>query len=185
MTKLNNIRIVSETAFVPEPLYAKKPLAWYVGRWVKTGFQSHEGEVEYMWVKVTGVDSPNLVGQLDNEPSNCTHLTLGDRVVLSRLHIVAIDLTEDEWWEEVSALRAAGDYFTTGITAFGQNNLRNVEGGSGEDVAVRSGRNESTRISLYPDAGRPWNCDGHPGSAELHLGDESRPDGRSHGHPYR
>ena len=111
MTKLNNIRIVSETAFVPEPLYAKKPLAWYVGRWVKTGFQSHEGEVEYMWVKVTGVDSPNLVGQLDNEPSNCTHLTLGDRVVLSRLHIVAIDLTEDEWWEEVSALRAAGDYF--------------------------------------------------------------------------
>lgn len=111
MTKLNNIRIVSETAFVPEPLYAKKPLAWYVGRWVKTGFQSHEGEVEYMWVKVTGVDSPNLVGQLDNEPSNCTHLTLGDRVVLSRLHIVAIDLTEDEWWEEVSILRAAGDYF--------------------------------------------------------------------------
>ena len=111
MTDLNNIRLVSDTAFVPEPLYAKKPLAWYVGRWVKTGFQSHEGEVEYMWVKVTGMDSPNLVGQLNNEPWDCTHLTLGDRVVLSRLHIVAVDLSEDEWRDEVSVLRASGDYF--------------------------------------------------------------------------
>ena len=48
MNELNNIRIVSDTAFVPEPLYAKKTLAWYVGRSVKIGFQSHEGEVEYM-----------------------------------------------------------------------------------------------------------------------------------------
>lgn len=111
MNELNNIRQVCDTAFVPEPIYIKKPLAWYVGRSVKIGFQSHEGKVEYMWVKVTGINSPNLIGQLDNEPLHCTHLTLGDRITLSRLQIVAVDLTEEEWWEEVSILRAQGDYF--------------------------------------------------------------------------
>jgi len=111
MREMNNIRRVHESAISPDPNYAKKPIEWYVGRCVKIGFQSHQDEVEYMWVKVTGIDSPNLVGQLDNEPLDCTHLTLGDRVVLSRLHIVEIDLTEDEWWDEVFMLRAQGDYF--------------------------------------------------------------------------
>lgn len=111
MTELKNIRIVSDTAFVPEPLYTKKPLAWYIDRCVKIGFQSHEGVVEYMWVKVTGIDSPNLVGQLDNDPLYCTHLAWGDRVVFNRLQIVAVDLTEDEWWDEVFMLLANGDYF--------------------------------------------------------------------------
>lgn len=111
MNELNNIRRVHDTAISPDPIYARKPLDWYVGRGVKIGFQSHDDEVEYMWVKVTEIDSPNLVGSLDNEPSFCTHLTLGDRVVLSRLHIVEVDLTEDEWWDEVFVLRAKGDFF--------------------------------------------------------------------------
>ncbi len=111
MNELNNVRRVHESAISPDPIYAKKPLGWCVSRCVKIGFQSHDDEVEYMWVKVTGIDSPNLVGDLDNEPLHCTHLTLGDRITLSRLQIVAVDLTEEEWWEEVSILRAQGDYF--------------------------------------------------------------------------
>lgn len=111
MNGMSNIRLVHETAFSPDPTYAKKPLDWYVGRNVKIGFQSHEGEVEYMWVKVTGINSPNLVGQLDNEPLNCTHLALGDRVDLSRLQIVQVDLTETEWWEEVSIHLVEADNF--------------------------------------------------------------------------
>ena len=67
--------------------------------------------MEYMWVKVTGINSPNLIGQLDNEPLNCTHLSLGDRVDLSRLQIVQVDLTETEWWEEVSIHLVEGDNF--------------------------------------------------------------------------
>lgn len=108
---MNNIRIVHESAISPDPIYANKSLDWYVGRNVKIGFQSHEGKVEYMWVRVTGIESPNLIGQLDNEPVHSTHLTLGDRITLSRLHIVKVDLTKEEWWDEVALLRAKGDYF--------------------------------------------------------------------------
>ncbi len=111
MNELNNVRMVHESAMSPDPIYARKPLDWYVGRSVKIGFQSHQDEVEYMWVKVTRTDSPNLIGQLDNIPMFCTHLTLGDRITLSRLHVVGVDLTEDEWWDEVFVLRAQGDYF--------------------------------------------------------------------------
>lgn len=111
MNELNNVRMVHESAMSPDPIYARKPLDWYVGRSVKIGFQSHQDEVEYMWVKVTRADSPNLIGQLDNIPMFCTHLTLADRITLSRLHIVEVDLTEEEWWEEVSILRAQGDFF--------------------------------------------------------------------------
>lgn len=111
MHTLNNIQMVRDTAISPDPIYAKRPLEWYVGRCVKIGLQSREDNVEYMWVKVTGIESPNLFGLLDNEPLHCTHLSLGDRVVLSRLHIVAVDLTDDEWWDEVFMLRAKGDFF--------------------------------------------------------------------------
>jgi len=111
MNELNNIRLVHKDAYSPDPIYASRPLEWFVGRWVKIGFQSYDGTVEYMWVKVTGIDSPNLVGSLDNIPQYCPHVASGDRVTLSRVQIVAVDLTEDEWWEEVSMLRAKGDFF--------------------------------------------------------------------------
>ncbi len=110
MNEISNVRWVHESTMSPDPTYARKPLAWYVSRFVKIGFQSHEGKVEYMWVIVTGIESPNLIGQLDNEPLHC-NLTLKDRVVLSRLQIVAVRLTEDEWWEEMFMLRANDDYF--------------------------------------------------------------------------
>jgi|GEM_PF-2580258 len=101
-----NIRLVHEEAISPDPTYQKRPLEWFVGRSVKIGFQSHEGKVEWMWITVQGVKSPNLIGTLDNDPMFCTHLIHGDPISLSRLQIAAVDLTIEEWWVEVDALRA-------------------------------------------------------------------------------
>jgi hypothetical protein len=106
-----NIRPVHETANSPDPIYQKRPVEWFIGRCVKIAFESDEGRVEWMWVHVQAVDSRHLIGTLDNDPLLCTHIKHGDSVSLSRLQIAAVDLSEDEWWEEVARLRAEGDYF--------------------------------------------------------------------------
>ena len=105
-----NFRLVHETAVVPDPTYQKRPLAWFLGRNVKIAFQSDEREVEWMWVNVRGIIGRTLVGSLDNDPLLCTYLECGDSVSLSRLQIAGVDLTEDEWWEEVETLSAEEDY---------------------------------------------------------------------------
>ena len=76
------IRLVHETASSPDPSYKKRPLEWFIGRSVKIGFQSHEGKVEWMWVTVQDVESPDLIGTLDNDPLFCTHLMYGDSITL-------------------------------------------------------------------------------------------------------
>jgi hypothetical protein len=103
--------VTLDDIFIPDPIYTYRPLEWFVGRSVKIAFQSHGGGVEYMWVKEIEIDGPNLTGKLENHPVLCTHVRLGDQITLSRVHIVAVDLTEDEWWDEVFMLRARGDFF--------------------------------------------------------------------------
>lgn len=109
----NNARLVHEEAIKPDSLYTKKPLDWFLGRFVKIAFQSADSIAEHMWVKVTEVQDSNLVGSLDNDPVFVTHIGCGDRVVLSRVQIEAVDLTCEEWWEAVHVLRAQGDYFNS------------------------------------------------------------------------
>ncbi len=106
-----NINLVHESAYGHEPLYSRRPLEWYPGRTIKMGFQSHSGEVERMWVEETGIESSDLIGVLANDPVLCTHVACGDPIKVNRLHIVSVDLTEDEWWGDVDVLRSSGDYF--------------------------------------------------------------------------
>lgn len=113
MEDKNNIRLVPEEAIKPDSVYTKRPLVWFVGRLVKMAFQSTDSIPEHMWVKVTEIDGHNLVGTLANNPVSVTHLKYGDRVVLSRVQIEKVDLTYEEWWEEINMLRAQGDYFNS------------------------------------------------------------------------
>lgn len=85
-----NIRYVHQNAIKPDPVFARKPLNWFVGRAVKMCFQSAESIPEHMWVLVTHVEQDYLVGSLDNYPVEVTHLKHGDRVVLSRVQIECV-----------------------------------------------------------------------------------------------
>ena len=105
-----NVRLVHEEAIKPECMYNKKPLHWYVGRCVKIAFQSAKSPVEHMWVRITDVDENDLIGVLDNYPVSVIHLRYGDRVTLNRTQIEAVDLSLDEWCEELDMLNAEGDY---------------------------------------------------------------------------
>ena len=116
----NNVRMIHEDALKPDSLYAKKPLQWFRGRSVKLSFSAESGHVEHMWVKITEIDGPHLVGNLDNEPVFVKHLDFGDTVILSRCQIEMVDLSTDEWWEEVDSLRAQGDYFNRWLGFPGQ-----------------------------------------------------------------
>ena len=107
----NNIRLIHEDAMKPDTLYAKRPLEWFHGRTVKMAFSAECGSVEHMWVRITGIEGQNLVGVLDNIPFWVQHVQLGDKVTLTRCQIEMVDLTSDEWWEEVHLLRAQGDYY--------------------------------------------------------------------------
>jgi len=106
-----NVRLVYEEAIKPDSLYTKNPLDWFLGRCIKMAFQSATSHVEHMWVKVTGVEGDDLVGELANDPVLVTHIRCGDRVILSRVQIEAVDLTFEEWTTEVEQLRAREDYF--------------------------------------------------------------------------
>lgn len=111
MESNNNVRRVHEEAIKPDSMYTKRPLEWFVGRVVKMSFQSADSMPEHMWVKVTDVEGHNLVGVLDNDPVVVTHLQCGDRIVLSRVQVEAVDLTWEEWWGEVEQLRAQSDLY--------------------------------------------------------------------------
>lgn len=104
------IRLVHEDAISPDRLYQKKEREWFIGRLVKIAFESLDGKVEWMWVKVLEVEGCSLIGRLECEPLFCTH-SYGDLIALSRLQIAAVDLTLEEWWDEVEKLGAKGDYF--------------------------------------------------------------------------
>lgn len=105
------IRRVHEGDLTPNPRYQKRDREWFIGRCVKIAFESNKGDVEWMWVLVNRIDGNTLFGTLDNEPLYCTHLAYGETIALSRLQIAAVDLTIEEWREEVNELKAKGDYF--------------------------------------------------------------------------
>jgi hypothetical protein len=105
-----NVRLVHEEAIKPDSIYAKRPLGWFVGRCVKMAFQSADSLVEHMWVLVTDVDGTDLVGVLSNEPVLVHHVRYGDNVTLNRTTIEAVNLSLDEWREEVEMLKAKNTY---------------------------------------------------------------------------
>lgn len=106
-----NVRLVSSEAFPPESLYASRPLEWFCGRAVKTAFQAADARVEHMWVQITHIEDEKLVGTLDNEPIWVEQMQLGDTVKLRRTQIEAVDLSYEEWVEEITSRRAKGDFF--------------------------------------------------------------------------
>lgn len=92
----NNIRLVHERAFRPDPKYANLPLEWFIGRNVKLAFQSRDSRVEHMWVTILGIEGHDLVGRLANYPVDVSHLTNGDRVVLNRTQIERCEERTDD-----------------------------------------------------------------------------------------
>ncbi len=107
----SNVRLVHEDAIHPDSTYAKRPMEWFIGRKIKMAFQSANSKVEHMWVSVSHVDGDDLVGTLVNDPLFVENVASGDVVKLRRVQIEAVDLSFDEWTEEIARLRAQGDYF--------------------------------------------------------------------------
>ena len=72
-----------------------------VGTYVKLIFRfaaenadRRDGEVEWMWVRVTGVNEDDTyVGTLENDPVHDSTLTCGDSIFFHPLHVMAV-LTE-------------------------------------------------------------------------------------------
>ena len=97
-SKSNIGAVHSSCAPKPDPIIAKKPVDWFIGKHVKLGFSVPQEIIdqggpkkEHMWVKVTrGVqeDEPQvgeeLVGTLDNDPSYATDWTCGDTIGFRR-----------------------------------------------------------------------------------------------------
>lgn len=60
---------------------------------VKAIFCDRDGgyDAERMWVLVEEVSGENLIGCLDNEPSDMMNLKCGDRVVVPKTHVIDVD----------------------------------------------------------------------------------------------
>ncbi len=110
-------------------LYQEKPHEWFVDRSVNLMFESNDGTLEFMWVKIQHVDFPDLVGTLESTPILCSHMKFGDEVSLCRLQVAGVEVSIDEWWEEVQAYLANGDFCNPHLGAptsnFGFENLFN------------------------------------------------------------
>lgn len=52
----------------PNPIFATKSAAWFVGRSVKVAFATECGPEEYMWVEIDRMDGDELSGTLGNDP---------------------------------------------------------------------------------------------------------------------
>jgi len=115
--KHEDVRFVHESAINPDPLYAKKPLGWFVGRCIKMAFHSTSCHVEHLWVKVVGIEGNHLVGALDNDPVVVTHLAFGDRITVSPTQVEAVSYSLEEWLAEARQLAAEGDYFNRHLGA--------------------------------------------------------------------
>jgi hypothetical protein len=137
-----NFRLVNADTFVPDSRYAKMCLEAFGGKLVKVRFQSADSRPETMWVRVTGVDQHQLVGTLDNEPVDVTHLKLGDIVHVWRTEIIMIQLTRAEWIREAKKLRAQDDYFNKWLgKPLGKAFNRKYELGISPQLALRLWRN--------------------------------------------
>ena len=106
----SNIRLVHELAMRPDPYYASLPLEWFIDRNVKMAFQSRDSRPEHMWVAITHIEGDYLVGTLNSIPSSVDGLALGDRVVVSRVWIEAVEQSFEEWMTELRKVRDERDY---------------------------------------------------------------------------
>jgi uncharacterized protein YegJ (DUF2314 family) len=79
----------------PQEKYQEKPADFYVGKFVKLGFdtvpeEADEQTQEHMWVKVTGLaetDGEELRGELNNDPVLNVGYRCGDLLEFSRSEI--------------------------------------------------------------------------------------------------
>lgn len=96
MEPLSNIRHTCSSCSVrPDPYWAEKPDEFFIGKYVKLGFEAQGGpEKEHMWVEVTGTRTRQgdvcLVGVLNNDPVYCPNLHDGMRVEFTKDEIEAV-----------------------------------------------------------------------------------------------
>jgi len=148
--KQSNVRRVHKDTLLPDNRYLDWTLSDFVGKKVKANFQSADSCPEAMWVHVTGVDQHQLVGTLDNEPVDVTHVKLGDIVHVWRSEIIMIQLTRAEWIREAKKLRAQDDYFNKWLgKPIGKAFNRKCELGISPQLALRLWRDYVPNHDIY------------------------------------
>lgn len=106
-----NVGFVCEhLASKPDPQYFDKPVAWFVGKWVKLGFPVGENHrIEHMWVEVQGEGKHlwvelqgkgrhlklELRGLLANDSIHDPSLLCGVEIQFNRNEVEAVLETED------------------------------------------------------------------------------------------
>lgn len=89
----NIIMVCEKHAARPDPHWLAKPLKFFVGKYVKLGFDTDMGPAkkEHMWVAVTGIKARKfLVGTLDNDPICCSYLVDGTEIEFTRDEIEVV-----------------------------------------------------------------------------------------------
>lgn len=109
---LSGVLLVCRHIYKPDPGYAQKPPQWFIGRQVKITFKSHRPvPEENMWVLVRAVaEDGRLIGTLASHPVWLQHLQYGDPITVDRNKILAVELTREEWHQEMNQLKAEKDY---------------------------------------------------------------------------
>jgi len=83
----------------PRPEFREKPVSFFVGKFVKLGFDTVDKvKKEHMWVKVTGLAETageELRGELNNDPVLNVGYECGDLLEFSRSEIEQVDAPSD------------------------------------------------------------------------------------------
>ena len=108
---IDNIRMLEPDECLPDSMYTRRPLEWFVGRTVKIAFEIDTAIGEHMWVTVTHIEEDHLVGTLTNDPAVIESLQHGDEVTMTPSQVEAVHLTLDEWLKDVRTLTSRDDYF--------------------------------------------------------------------------
>ena len=94
---LTNLQYVCDAhAPRPDPLWARAPVSWFVGKWVKKGFTTKDGthNTEHLWVYVTGtIGKDVLTGPIENEPVYNVGVQYGEGAWV-RLHEIETVLSQ-------------------------------------------------------------------------------------------
>lgn len=72
----------SKHASKPDPELAKKPVDYFIGKYVKVSFNEiNTNNIEHVWVLVSSAKNPTtLIGTIDNDPILNIGLKCGDTV---------------------------------------------------------------------------------------------------------
>lgn len=105
----------------PRPDHLESPYTFFLpahevveaiepGDIVKAIFCDKDGgyDTERMWISVEEVIGENIIGHLDNEPSDMVNLKCGDRVVVPKTHVIDVDVLQSR---ELPAFPKARQYW--------------------------------------------------------------------------